>query len=226
MKIDKGVSLKQKPAAERAAEQDKQLREAAKMYEQHFMREMVKAMRQSVQESDLTQSSFGEKIWREQLDNQYVENWGERGGVGLSDMIYEHVKERYFPEAQKAPVPPTGPVEKSWKGLPIKSPEAGMLKNSQSSTWEFKAPPELKDRIIKAPWDGLVEEKFSAPNGLSVVKIRHDQGLVSKLTFPGTAGNFAVNSQVQSGQTLGEVQGPAPWLQWQLTRSGAPDQTS
>lgn len=221
MKIDRGVSLTPQPQAEVAAKQDSQLREAAKMYEQHFMREMVKAMRQSIQESELTQSSFGEKIWKEQLDNQYVENWSERGGVGLSDMIYEHVKERYFPDRSQIPAKPNGPVGDSWKGMPLKPGSKG-----QGSALEFKGPVGVSDRMIRAPWDGLVEEKFSAPNGLSVVKIRHDQGLVSKLVFPGKPSELAINSQVRSGQTLGEVQGSAPWLQWHLSREGSPDQTS
>lgn len=84
------------------ARREEQLQQAAKMYEQHFMNELVKAMRQSVPEGGLLPTSMGEKIFREQLDQQYVENWSQRGGVGLADMIYDHVKERYLGGSSEA----------------------------------------------------------------------------------------------------------------------------
>jgi peptidoglycan hydrolase FlgJ len=98
MKIERTIPMPNAvPLEERLAKQDQQLHEASEMYEQHFMREMVKAMRSSVPDGGLVETSFGEKIFREQLDHQRVEQWSKSGGVGLADMIYDHVKERYFP---------------------------------------------------------------------------------------------------------------------------------
>ena len=227
MKIDRALPMPNVPQdpAEKAAKQDNQLREAAKMYEQHFIREMVKAMRQASPEGGLMEPSFGEKIYREQLDNQYVETWSGRGGVGLADMIYKNVKERYFPDAQnmavpKGPLPlnPKGEMQKGdWqaKPLPLNSQEPGPKDLSLRFEGENLSP---ERRTVQAPWGGKVTQAFNTPDGLSLVELEHDQGLVSRLVFPGAADRRLSGQEVQAGTKLGEVQGAAPWLQWQLQR--------
>src|SRR5262245_11435394 len=75
-----------------AEQKDKQLREASKLYETHFLNEMVKAMRSTVKrDGGLMQPNFAEKIFGEQLDNQYVEGWANKGGIGLADLIYTQI---------------------------------------------------------------------------------------------------------------------------------------
>src|SRR4051812_7776266 len=71
------------------AGENPRLREAAKLYEEQFLGEMVKAMRKTVSESDFLKPGMGEKIYRDQLDQQYVENWADQGGIGLADLIVE-----------------------------------------------------------------------------------------------------------------------------------------
>lgn len=100
----------------RQAQQEKQLKEAAKMYEQHFLREMVKAMRKTVPEGEFLKANFAEKLYQEQLDHQYVDAWSESGGVGLADMIYDQIKMRYFSEPQ---IPVQGPIHLKSAPLPV-----------------------------------------------------------------------------------------------------------
>ncbi len=51
---------------------DGKLRDAAKMYEQHFLNEMVKAMRATVhRDGGFIQPNMAENIFSEQLDQQY-----------------------------------------------------------------------------------------------------------------------------------------------------------
>jgi peptidoglycan hydrolase FlgJ len=70
---------------------DKRVLDAAKMYEKYFLGQMMKAMRSTVAKSDLEKTSMGEGIYRDQLDDQYVDSWGERGGIGLADMIHDEL---------------------------------------------------------------------------------------------------------------------------------------
>lgn len=70
---------------------DKRVLDAAKMYEKYFLGQMMKAMRSTVHRSDLEKQSMGEGIYRDQLDDQYVDTWGERGGIGLADMIHDEL---------------------------------------------------------------------------------------------------------------------------------------
>lgn len=74
---------------------EQKLRDVSDMYEKHFLREMMKAMRSTVHESGFVQSNQAEKIFREQLDDHYVDKWGERGGIGLSDMIYKQLADKF-----------------------------------------------------------------------------------------------------------------------------------
>lgn len=81
-------------------EQLKKLREVADLYEKQFLGEMMKAMRGTAGEGkdQLIPVSQAEKIYKEQLDQQYVEQWGANGGVGMSDMIYNQLIEKYGPQ--------------------------------------------------------------------------------------------------------------------------------
>lgn len=75
----------------RADGRDPRVMNAAKMYERYFLGQMMKAMRSTVAKSELEKPSMGENIYREQLDDQYVESWSERGGIGLADMIHDEL---------------------------------------------------------------------------------------------------------------------------------------
>ena len=91
---------------------EQKLRDVSDMYEKHFLREMMKAMRSTVHEGGFVQSNQAEKIFREQLDEQYVDKWGDRGGIGLSDMIYKQLLDKFgVMMGIKAPVSkPRGPL--------------------------------------------------------------------------------------------------------------------
>ena len=77
--------------AARVDGRDPRVMNAAKMYERYFLGQMMKAMRSTVTKSELEKPSMGENIYREQLDDQYVESWSERGGIGLADMIHDEL---------------------------------------------------------------------------------------------------------------------------------------
>ena len=80
------------PAAVASASNvDPRLMQAARMYEEYFLSQMVRGMRATVSKSGLINESMGESIYSEQLDAQYVQAWSERGGVGLAQMIHDHV---------------------------------------------------------------------------------------------------------------------------------------
>jgi flagellar protein FlgJ len=72
---------------------DNQLKEAARLYEAQFLRQMVKGLRATVPESDLVPKSQGERIFQGMLDEQYADQWAAEGGVGLADMIYRQMRE-------------------------------------------------------------------------------------------------------------------------------------
>lgn len=102
MKIEKPTAFQ--PPQTESSSVERQVRDVAKLYEGQFLRELVRQMRGTVPDSGLIEQSMGEKIYREELDNQYVESWVNEGGIGLADLIYDQILEKYG--AQIKPAPP------------------------------------------------------------------------------------------------------------------------
>ena len=92
IKIQKAIPMRQKIDPE---QMNTKFKEIGKLYEKQFMREMVKAMRSTTGKDSLIPVSQGERIFREQLDHEYVEKWGDQGGLGLSETIYKNLLDKY-----------------------------------------------------------------------------------------------------------------------------------
>lgn len=187
-----GSSFRQAPGvavAPQPKSMEEKLRDAAKMYEKTFMREMVKSMRSTVHESEFIKASNAEKIFRDELDQELVNNWSEsRGGVGLADMIYDHLVERYGPQlGMRAPVQaPKGPLplnEKSLYGGVSRSPQGKPLSYQISVNREGAA---AEPTPLMMPWDGTLVGKRELDHGSYLLDISHDNGLTSQLVFRGT----------------------------------------
>ena len=80
-----------------AEQQEQKLRDVSQLYEKQFLREMVKAMRGTVTESEFMKANQAEKIFKEQLDQEYVEKWGDHGGIGLAKLIHEQLLDKLGP---------------------------------------------------------------------------------------------------------------------------------
>lgn len=68
---------------------------AARAFESYFLNIMVKEMRKTIQHSELFPRSQGEEMFEEMLDEQYCENIAEKGNLGLSQMILEHMRVKH-----------------------------------------------------------------------------------------------------------------------------------
>ncbi len=72
---------------------DPQLKMAAEGMEANFLREMVRAMRKTVTESEADQNNRGLQIFRSMLDDEYAEQAARTQSLGLSEMIIRQVME-------------------------------------------------------------------------------------------------------------------------------------
>lgn len=227
MKIQNSFPLKQSPEAQ-AAQLDSKLRDAAKMYEGHFLNEMVKAMRSSVHHEDgLIKQNMGEKIFSEQLDQQYVQGWTNKGGVGLADLIYNQIKEKYYATAKKdfhqpkqaLPIAPKRETHgiQSTDSIQMKmlSPnEAG--KGAQLNyRFEVNDPSGAPFEAL-SPMAGEIKEARVLGEGWNMVELDHGQGLSSELTFPGALTDLSAGTKVEAGRRLGLLDSSRPVLAWKL----------
>jgi len=207
---------------------DVQLREVSDMYEKHFLREMMKAMRSTVHESGFVKQNQAEKIFREQLDDNYVDKWGEKGGIGLSNLIYNQLVEKFGAQLGiKAHVAkPQGPIALDAKSNFSANPYTRPGKKEAASYRFDRNLNELTaatagNSEVKTPWDGVLLGKQRLGEDQSLVEIEHDNGLKSQMVFKGSLSKVSTGQKLQAGETLGFLSPEAKSLYWTVEQ-GAP----
>jgi flagellar protein FlgJ len=215
MKIQNHIPLTQDPAQQKAATEEK-LRGAAKMYEQHFLGEMVRAMRATIhREHGLMPPNMAENIFQEKLDDNYVEQWADKGGVGLSDMIYQQLHERIFPQ-KKDFSKPAGPLPLNKTTTPFqikvdKRSDGGgqvIFRSAPGAAAHEKTP-------VQNPWRGTVESA-AQDNGWAYVNIRHANELRSQIAYQGQLADLKIGSEVEEGDSIGWLAPDLPTLRWNI----------
>ena len=195
------------------------LDEAAKMMEKQFLREMVRAMRGTVGFGAL-KPSMAENMYRGELDNQYVESWGDGGGVGLADLIYDQVMERHFNSKELRPL--------KGQPIPLTDRDVSRVMRMKSNAGKEQVPLriELKDSAlgepakIQAPWDADVLSNTRLEGGKTALTLQHGPGLRSTLVFQGVASaGLEPGTKVQQGRALGVLSPEIRSFFWNLRGS-------
>ncbi len=197
---------------------DKKLQEVSQLYEKQFLRMMMKEMRNTVKPSGLNEPSMTEKVFREKLDEEYVEKWGDKGGIGLADVIYSQLKEKFAPQHMQ--------MQKPMGPLPMKKGTQIKIDNTEKVQEFKKVNPDMSlqltpanggsdSREVTSPWDGKVSKQVSNEN-INLIELDHGEGLRSKISYSGNATPLKVGQEVRAGEALGLVSADNPVLNWQL----------
>lgn len=199
---------------------DKKLRKAAQMYEEQFLRQMVRAMRKSVSHSAITKPSFGEKIFREQLDDKYVKGWIDRGGTGFGDMIYGQLVEKFYPQLANKKVKNIRPVNLSdrYQGV------SRSLTTSDKSKHTFNIKlgrQEKSQSYLQLPWEGKFEKQFQLPSGEQVAMFSHPFGLESTFVFKGVASPGLLNKTLSQGENFAQLASQEQNMTWQINHANS-----
>jgi len=203
---------------------DDKLREVAALYEKHFLGEIVKAMRTTVPDGGFIKTNQAEKIFREKLDQEYVEHWGDRGGIGLQDLIYDQLIEKYGVQmGLKVPdSKPRGPLplnEKSnFSGRLSPLPQSGGI------TARFEKLSNPSEEIIsqksltflQAPWSGNLLNKISLDETENLIEIDHGDRLKSQFVYRGPPSYLQRGSQILPGQNIAALSPDSKGFFWNL----------
>lgn len=198
-------------------EQDQKLKDVAEMYEKQFLKEMVKAMRGTVQESGLIKVNQAEKIYREELDTENVGRWSKQGGLGLGQMIYQQLIDKYGVGLgiKGAIQKPKGPMALDEKSI-LHGRVLADSSATKKTTFQFSdlESPELYS--LKSPWEGrlLGSKRLGAEE--NVLEILHDNGLKSQLVFRGQPLPGLQGRPLQAGETIGLLSPEARTLFWNV----------
>jgi peptidoglycan hydrolase FlgJ len=197
------------------AQIEQRLHDAASMYEQHFLDQMVKAMRSTIHHEDgLIRRNMGEEIFSEKLDNQYTENWAKNGGIGLSDMIYQQLHERIFPNQNLQKPQGPLPLQKATSPMQIKVDK----KDATSGQILFRSDnsqPLVQPAPVTNPWSGRVESTSTADGGTHM-SILHDNNVRSRLAFQGASVGIGAGNQLDAGEQVGWLSPGVSTLRWDV----------
>jgi flagellar protein FlgJ len=204
-----------------AQKMDQKLKDVGTLYEKQFLREMVKQMRSTISESSLVPSSMGEKIFREQLDQQYVETWGDNGGIGLGNLIYKQLLNQFgerFGIRDKM-VKPKGP-------LPLDQKTQFKFQNQNTMMFSRDGLTDVATTPITVPWSGRLLGQHPLGEGQNLIEIEHDNGLKSQLVFKGQIlgldKNFDKNLdkgvELVAGQKIGLLSPDSQKLFWKISK--------
>lgn len=223
---------------------EQQLREVAELYEKNFMREMYKAMRGTVPENTLVKTNQAEKIFQEQLDDKYIDQWSARGGVGLADIIYKDLVAKYGDRMGiRSKLPKAmGPIAfrpQDQGGAPSSENQSGGsspagVQNPRPIQIQDRTQPNqksidlrivalnetLKNEVVKNPWAGKLMSAQELNGNLKVLQIAHDNGLQSSLSFRGQLHPQTLQSakeRIESGADLATLSPDARELWWNIS---------
>lgn len=204
---------------------DAKLREVADMYEKYFMKEMMRNMRTTVQEGGFLKANHAEKIFQEQLDDEYSTQANNRGGFGISDLIYQQLTERYGAQLgltgkEQVHLKPNGPVPLETK---IKFKE--LVNNPKQQTYLLQAEQQSdheKNINVQTPWAGVLQKKQMHDGDKTSYEIKHDNGLESLILTHGAPSaetrHLSQGDKLEAGQSLGLARVNAP-LVWTVKSS-------
>jgi flagellar protein FlgJ len=180
--------------------------QVSKMYEKQFLGEMYKAMRGTI--SPTEKPSMAEGIYREQLDSEYVDTWGEQGGIGLSDLIYNQVMDRYFNSSQGREFKKQGPIAITDRDISrvarVRTQDAAAADQIPLRI-EVKPAPQKGPTQVQAPWDATIVSK-SKVDGKTALTLEHGPGLRSTVIFDGVpAAQSEPGAVVKRGESIGTL---------------------
>lgn len=196
---------------------DPRIIEAARLYETYFLNQMYKGMRGTVQLTD--NPSMTTKIYTEQLDEHTTDEWAKSGGIGLSDMIYDQIVDRY---AQAAAMKQRQNEFKLFgrKAIPFTGRDiirVQPLPNRETVQREFvnvrptQNPSDPQE--IRAPVAGILVDISSVVPDVKV-SIEQDDGQVLTLSWQGELQNgeheLKSGTRIEAGKLLGKLQKSAP----------------
>lgn len=231
--IDKSKALSFRPQVDSLYEKkqtsEEKIKEVADLYEKQFMREMLKQMRATVSESGFIKTNQAEKIFREQLDDHYTDQWSQQGGIGMSTIIYDQLVEKFgaqlgIANKKSALSPVDGPVSLKNNNLPLNLNADSISKlqarvvdhqTSEASSAFVLDLSDINGKLpeVHSPWSGTLIDKLDVGPDQHWLRIEHDNGLKSDLNFHGRV-VVEKGQTLKSGQALGLLNPDQSQLFW------------
>lgn len=231
--------------------QTNQLKKVSQEFEAIFMNQLLKVMRETIEDSGVFEGGFGKSIYTELFDQEISMSMARRGTLGISDILYKSLSERaagktpdsvQTKESEQVPEPSaTGTEGQSTSSgeeeeisdlqLPVHariSSAFGMRRDPISHQARFHkgldlaAPEGMK--VVSALPGTVVSSGYENGYGNTVL-VQHEDGLQTRYGHLGTI-NVKAGDVVNSATNLGTVgstgRSTGPHLHFEVIRMGTP----
>ncbi len=235
-----------------AATRDVDLKKASQEFESIFIAYLLKVMRNTIEESGLTEGGFGKEIYTELFDQEMSRSIAQHGALGISDLLYRRllaqapVKEHDTAarpgekSAEPNPVPVSPPRQEVPEGPDSEVPDFKLpLQAPMSSVYGIRRDPFSHQRRfhkgidlaapagteVRAAKGGEVQfAGYERGYGNSVI-LRHPEGFQTRYAHLG-ATQVKAGDVVADEQVLGVVGSTGhttgPHLHFEVIRNGEP----
>ena len=227
------VNLNPANAAAVSDKKKAELKKVAEEFEAVFIGQLLKIMRETIEESGMEGGGFGKSIYTELFDQEIALSMARRGALGIGDIIYKSLadKETYSPESvEQAPLgrEAARSAPESSERLPLSSDATESVREISVPLFPVQAPVSSAFGVRNDPFTG--KPRFhkgidlAAPAGTPVVAalpgkvisaghepgygnnvmVEHDGGLRTRYGHLASV-NVKVGDMVTSDDTLGKV---------------------
>jgi murein DD-endopeptidase MepM/ murein hydrolase activator NlpD len=227
-----------------AARRDSELKKASREFESIFVAYLLKVMRDTIEESGLTEGGLGKGIYTELFDQEVSRGIAQHGALGIAELLYGRLSARMpesgagaermpfpsrVPSAPRETAPPEPESEIPDFSLPLQAPVSsnfGPREDPVSHRPSFHkgidlAAPEGTE--VRAARGGeVLFVGYDGGYGNSVV-VRHSQGFQTRYAHLGSV-NVKAGETVEDEQLLGVVgntgRSTGPHLHFEVIRNG------
>ena len=245
-----GSRLEDKIRIARSSTGEKQklaLKKVSQEFEAVFIGQLLKVMRDTIEESGLFGGGFGKSIYTELFDQEISLSMARRGALGISDLLYRSLadtapdaiqteKENAAPDAPRTvPSIPAGPSadanEISDLQLPVHAPISsrfGLRKDPFTHHVRFhkgldlSAPEGMK--VVSALAGTVISAGYEQGYG-NTVRMQHDGGIQTcygHLGFIKVKAGDVVSSEAELGTVGSTGRSTGPHLHFEVIRMGVP----
>lgn len=192
-RIESKVRAAQSSSGEK---QKSELKKVAQEFEAIFIANMLKVMRETIEESGLMEGGFGKSIYTELFDQEVSLNIAKHGALGISDLLYRNLSADKTSDKKESSQPVTSDPEPGLQPAPQASPgDSGISDKPERVISDLQLP--IRAAISSA--FGLRKDPFSkqtrfhkgldlaAPEGMKVMAAL--QGTVVSAGYENGYGN-------------------------------------
>jgi len=230
--------------------QKNELKKVSQEFESLFIAQLLKVMRETIEESGLMEGGFGKSIYTDLFDQEVARSMAKRGVLGISDLLYKNLSDKNSQVGQPTSTNPapsneapaqTSPADSGTSSkpepeisdlqLPVQAPVSssfGMRNDPFSHQATFHKGVDLAapdgTKVVAALPGTVISAGYETGYGNNVL-IQHSGGLQTRYGHLGSV-NVKAGDVVDSESVLGTVgntgRSTGSHLHFEVTRMGKP----